>query len=149
LQALAWQAAGDRERAVAALEQALCAAEPEGFVRVFLEEGEPLRRWLAQVSGPGTGYARKLLASAEAGPPAPNGRAASGTGGLVEPLSDRELEVLRLIAAGLSNQAIADQLVLSLYTVKFHTYNLYGKLGVHTRTQAVGRAQTLGLLTRP
>ena len=64
-------------------------------------------------------------------------------------MSERELEVLRLIAAGLSNQAIADKLVLSLYTVKFHTYNLYGKLGVHTRTQAVGRAQSLGLLPAP
>ena len=66
--------------------------------------------------------------------------------GLVEPLSERELEVLRLIAAGLSNQEIADEFVVALSTVKWHINNLYGKLGVSSRTQAVARARELHLL---
>lgn len=65
---------------------------------------------------------------------------------LVEPLTERELEVLRLIAEGLSNQEIAQQLFLSLSTVKWHTHNIYGKLGVHNRTQAVAKARALGML---
>ena len=64
----------------------------------------------------------------------------------IEPLSERELEVLRLIAAGLSNREIAERLFLALSTVKVHTRNIYGKLGVHSRTQAVTRARELGLL---
>ena len=152
LQALAWQACVEHEPARAALGRALQLAETEGYARLFLDEGEPLRRMLAQVTGPGSAYARKLLSPVEAGAPDTSNdrpRPAPSAAPLIEPLSERELEVLRLIAAGLSNQAIADKLVLSLYTVKFHTYNLYGKLGVHTRTQAVGRAQSLGLLPAP
>jgi LuxR family maltose regulon positive regulatory protein len=65
---------------------------------------------------------------------------------LIEPLSERELEVLQLIAEGLTNQEIANRLYLSLHTIKVHAHNVYGKLGVHNRTQAVTRARTLGLL---
>ncbi len=68
---------------------------------------------------------------------------------LVEPLSERELEVLEKIATGLTNREIADRLYLSLNTVKVHTRNIYGKLGVHNRTQAVARARLLGLLPTP
>ncbi len=67
--------------------------------------------------------------------------------GLIEPLSDREIVVLELIASGLTNQAIANRLVLSLHTVKAHTRNIYGKLDVHNRTQAVDRARSLGILS--
>ena len=69
-----------------------------------------------------------------------------GNNALVEPLSERELEVLHLIAAGQKNQEVADALVISLNTVRYHTKNLYGKLGVHKRTQAVAKARALGVL---
>jgi LuxR family maltose regulon positive regulatory protein len=88
-------------------------------------------------------YARRLLAAflpAEVKPAAQSK--------LIEPLSERELEVLHYLAAGLTNQEIADRLYLSLNTIKVHTRNIYGKLGVNHRTQAVARAQELGILPR-
>lgn len=94
------------------------------------------------------GYVRRLLAAMPAGEPEPSGLSKSQiTGGdLVEPLSEREVEVLRQIAAGLTNREIASRLYLALNTVKVHTRNIYGKLGVNNRTQAVARARALGLL---
>ena len=85
------------------------------------------------------------FADAQLAPLAPPTPPAAGPG-LVEPLSPRELEVLQLVAAGLTNQQIASRLFLSLHTVKAHTRNIYGKLGVHSRTQAAARGQQLGLL---
>ncbi|MFN2227266.1 MAG: LuxR C-terminal-related transcriptional regulator [Anaerolineae bacterium] len=144
LQALARQALGDREGALAALAQALRLAEPEGYVRTFADEGQHLTGLLREAAARGLApeYAGKLLAALCAEAPAPPANAP----GLVEPLTEREMEVLRLIAAGLSNQEIAEALVLALSTVKWHINNLYGKLGVGSRTQAVARAQELHLL---
>jgi LuxR family maltose regulon positive regulatory protein len=149
LQALGFQAQGDRVRALVSLERALSLAEPEGFVRTFVDEGEPsarlLRRALSQRIAPN--YVTRLLAAfgqeVALASPAP---ASPARGSLVEPLSDRELEVLRLIAAGLSNPEIAQELVIAVSTVKSHVNHIFGKLGVTSRTQAVARARELNLL---
>ncbi len=151
LQALVMQAEGDTPVAMATLQRALALAEPEGFIRAFVDEGPPMARLLyeAMTCGIAPDYARRLLAAfpdAEPEPTAPAKSQASQSD-LIEPLSDRELEVLQLIAEGLTNPEIARQLYLSLNTIKSHTRNIYGKLGVHNRTQAVARAQALGILS--
>ena len=144
LQALAFQMVGDGDQALSALERALSLAEPEGHVRTFVDEGEPMARLLrrALAKGIAPSYAGKLLAAfgerAPAAPPVAQG--------LVEPLTERELEVLHQIAAGLSNQEIARELVIALSTVKSHVNHIYGKLGVKSRTQAVARARELDLV---
>jgi LuxR family maltose regulon positive regulatory protein len=131
-------------QAQAAVDQALGLARPERYVRTFLDEGEPLARllWQAQARGVEADYACELL-SAMAGPARPPAPPAQR---LIEPLTTRELEVLALVAVGRSNQAIADQLVISLATVKRHISNLYAKLGAASRTQALARARDLKLL---
>ncbi len=150
LQALVHQTQGDLAAALDALARALRLAEPEGYVRIFVDEGPPMARLLyaalAQKIAPD--YVRRLLAAFPAAEPAqstPSPLAAPASD-LIEPLSERELEVLRLVAAGLSNQEIAARLYLSLHTVKVHARNIYGKLGVNSRTQAVAKAKALGLL---
>jgi LuxR family maltose regulon positive regulatory protein len=144
LRALALQAGGELEAALGALDHALSLGEPGGYVRVFLDEGEPVGRLLRRLAARGShlAYIAQLLAAldAEVEPSAPGEQA------LVEPLSERELEVLRLLAAGLSNRAIGETLVIALGTVKKHLKNIYGKLDVHSRTQAVVRARELDLL---
>jgi LuxR family maltose regulon positive regulatory protein len=139
LQALALQAQGRQAQAVAALQRALSFAEPEGYVRTFVDEGRPMVGLLRQALSRGIAprYVGRLLAACEG--PAEHRR-------LIEPLSQREKEVLGLVAAGLKNQEIADQLVISVATVKRHLTNIYGKLGVSHRTQALARAQELDLL---
>ena len=147
LQALAFDAHGEPTRAVAALERALALAEPGGYLRTFVDQGPPMAALLYRVLSRGTApdYVRRLLAAfpiTEAEP--------SPSSALVEPLSERELEVLELIAQGLTNAEIASRLFLALNTVKAHTRNIYGKLGVHTRTEAAAKARALGLLhSRP
>jgi LuxR family maltose regulon positive regulatory protein len=142
LQAIALQRAGEPERAMDVLARALSLGEPEGYVRTFLDLGAPMRELLQAAARRGIrpAYAGHLLARAagETAPVAPSP--------LVEPLSDRELEVLHLIAAGLSNREVAQRLVITPGTAKWHAHNIYGKLGVHSRTQAVARARELGLL---
>jgi LuxR family maltose regulon positive regulatory protein len=149
LRAVAWQQQGDVGRALAALEKALTIGEPEGYVRVFVEPGEPMAALLQRVTARRTApdYVSRLLVAlkakekeVEAAPSSPS------TSGLVETLTRRETEVLQLLGKGYSNQQIAEALVVTLNTVKKHTTNVYGKLGVHSRTQAVVRAQELGLL---
>jgi LuxR family maltose regulon positive regulatory protein len=144
LQALALRARGDADRALSALERALALAQPEGYVRTFVNEGEALARLLHRVlmRGIAPGYVSELLAASggSAQPGAPVAQA------LVEVLTEREMEVLRLIAAGLSNREIARELVVAVSTVKSHINHIYGKLDVKNRTQAIARAQTLGLL---
>ncbi len=144
LQALALQAQGDLDRAMAPLERALSLAEPEGYARIFLDEGEPVARLLyrAVERGIAPAYGGRLLAAFPALEPAVRELPPE----MVEALSDRELDVLRLIAEGLSNQEIAQRLVISLRTVKWHASNIYGKLGVKNRTQAVAKARSLGIL---
>jgi LuxR family maltose regulon positive regulatory protein len=144
LQALAFQAGGDTSRA------ALTLAEPGGFIRIFVDEGLPMARLLyeAATRGIAPDYARRLLAIFPVAEPeqADPSKTQASKSELVEPLSERELEVLQLIAAGLTNPEIASRLFLSLNTVKAHTRNIYGKLGAHSRTQAVARARALGVL---
>jgi LuxR family maltose regulon positive regulatory protein len=144
LQALAWQAKSDLDRALAALEGAVALAQPEGYVRVFLDEGQAMTRLLHHASAhrPGMAYLAELLrALGEI-----SGPAELAAQPAVEPLTRRELEVLRLIAAGQSNQAIAANLVISITTVKRHISNLYAKLGVKSRTQAVSLGRALKLI---
>jgi LuxR family maltose regulon positive regulatory protein len=143
LQALAFQGKKEVSQALAILEKALSLAQPEGYVRAFLDEGEPMAKLLYQAKSRrmGAGYAAELLsamgkATVITQPP---------TQLLIEPLSLRELEVLKLIEAGYSNQQIAAKLVISIPTVKRHISNIYAKLGVESRTQAISRGRELGL----
>jgi LuxR family maltose regulon positive regulatory protein len=145
LQALALEARGDRNQALACLKRALELAEPEGYIRTFVDCGTPMVQLLrdAAVRGMMPGYTSKLLSAFEAdarAQPTPSSQP------LVEPLSKRELEVLRLVAQGLSNREIAERLYLALSTIKGYNRNIYGKLQVQRRTEAVARARELGLL---
>jgi LuxR family maltose regulon positive regulatory protein len=160
LQALALSAAGDRPGALDALAEALALGAPEGYLRMFIDEGPPMaalfRELLARrrrarpatVAAPRDYLARLVEAFEQADlpirPPASNGRVVAP--GMVEPLTARELEVLRLLAAGMSNQAIARQLVVTLDTVKSHVGRILAKLDAANRTEAVARARGLGLL---
>jgi LuxR family maltose regulon positive regulatory protein len=143
LQALAFQGKRDMNQAMANLERALALAQSEGYCRVFLDEGEPMAKLLFQAKAHriGLGYASELLSALGEVfrtelPPAQL---------LIEPLTLRELEVLKLIEAGYSNQDIADELVISMPTVKRHISNIYAKLGVESRTQAVSLGKELRL----
>ncbi len=151
LQALAYQAEGETTQAMTRLERALAIAKPAGFVRTFVDEGPAMAQLLykAVARGMATNYTRRLLAAFPITEPGPTvaPRSTGLESELVEPLSERELEVLQLIAEGLTNREIASRLYLSLNTVKAHTRNIYGKLAVHNRRQAVDRARTLGILT--
>ena len=143
LQALAFHGKKDAARAVEVLEKALSLAQPEGYIRVFLDEGEPMAKLLFQVKsqGSGRGYVPVLLSALGELP----GTEALPAQLLVEPLTLRELEVLKLIESGSTNQDIANRLVISIPTVKRHISNLYGKLGAKNRTQAVSLGRELGL----
>jgi len=139
---------GTSAQAVAEAERALALAEGPGFVRLLVEEGPALLPLLRAVAdrqkAPGNirSYALKLIkAFGETAAPQDG-----GTDALIEPLTPRETEVLVLIAAGDSNQEIADKLVITIRTVKKHTSNIFGKLNVSSRTQAVAYARQIGLL---
>jgi LuxR family maltose regulon positive regulatory protein len=160
LQTLALQAKGDASHALAILQHALSLAQPEGYARLFLDDGAPMRwliadcrlqvgkqpgGWRGEKPGILLKYVDHLLAAF------PQTDSQAGTfqakvQTLVEPLSDRELEVLRLLAAGKSNQEIAAELVLAVGTVKKHISNISGKLNAQNRTQCVARARELDLL---
>jgi LuxR family transcriptional regulator, maltose regulon positive regulatory protein len=161
LQALARSASGDQAGALAALAEALTLGAPEGYLRVFLDEGPPMaallhqllvgrrQQRLAAAGAPREYLARMVDAFERVGLPIrpPVGRdGVVVVAGLVEPLTARELEVLQLLAAGAPNRAIAEQLVVTQETVKKHLSHLFDKLGVANRTQAVARARELGLL---
>jgi LuxR family maltose regulon positive regulatory protein len=150
LQALSLQTQEDTDQAITTLEKALTLAQPGGFIRVFVDEGPPMARLLykALTHGIAPDYTRRLLAAFPIAEPERIDPSESQVpeSELVEPLSEREIEVLQLIAKGLTNPEIASRLFLSLNTVKVHTRNIYGKLGVHNRTQAVARARALGIL---
>jgi LuxR family maltose regulon positive regulatory protein len=152
LRALACRVAGDRDGAAAALDRALALAAPEGFVRLFLDEGPAITDLLAAAArrNPAS-YAGRLLTAAQERPAAPEPGAPAARAmrqPLVEPLSERELEVLRLLASDLDGPAIASELIVSLNTMRTHTKNIFAKLGVNSRREAVSRATELGLLAR-
>jgi len=148
LQALAWQALAQQEQALATLERALVLAELEGYMRLFLDEGPALLALLrlAHAQGIAPHYITRLLVASGEQPSASAAVPTPRSTVLVEPLTERELEVLHLIAAGASNEEIAEQLVIAIGTVKRHVSNIFGKLTVSNRTQAVARAQAIGLL---
>jgi LuxR family maltose regulon positive regulatory protein len=159
LKALALRALNDEPGALAALERALALAEPEGYIRTFANEGAPIAHLLRRLlkerrrlppSAKGTvspEYVGKLLEALDPGVVAPAGAGVSGTARLfADPISERELDVLRLLDSELSNREIATRLFVSLDTVKSHTKHIYAKLGVGARHQAVSRARELGLL---
>jgi LuxR family transcriptional regulator, maltose regulon positive regulatory protein len=152
LQAMALHAQGEKDEAVQVLGDALALAEPGGFVRIFVDEGAPMAELLAEAAARGImpDYTGKLLAAFEAGIQRTAGRPSLGpvppSQPLVEPLSQRELEVLQLIAQGLSNQEISEKLFLALDTVKGHNRKIFEKLQVQRRTEAIARARELGLL---
>ncbi len=143
LQAITFHDKKDTEGALAALEKALTLAQPEGYVRMFLDEGETMTRLLCQVQSRqvGNGYAATLLSKIGSNP----GMTPPSMQLLIEPLTTREVEVLKLIEAGCSNQNIAEQLVISIPTVKRHISNIYAKLGVKSRTQAIAIGKELKL----
>lgn len=140
LQALAYDAQGETGQAIQLLGDALALAEPAGFIRLFVDEGLPMAKLLQRIKDEGgrmKGYVEKLLAAfgkQETLHP------------LVEPLSQRELEILQLIAQGLSNSEISKKLFLAVSTVKGHNQSIFGKLQVQRRTEAVARARELGLV---
>jgi LuxR family maltose regulon positive regulatory protein len=154
LKALTYQEQGNLAPALSALASALELAEPEGYIRTFVGEGPAMATLLRKIratQGREAGYVERLLQAFDQGeepvvsaslqdgrPKAPQP--------LIEPLSDRELEVLQLMATGASNQNIAEALVIAVNTVKRHARNIFDKLGVENRTQAVARARALGLL---
>jgi LuxR family maltose regulon positive regulatory protein len=145
LRALAHQALGDIPAALGRLDRALTLAEPEGYVRVFVDEGPPMTSLLRSAAKQGTrrDYARRLLAAASGiEPTAPREQV------LIEPLSERELDVLRLLGSELDGPAIARELMVSLNTMRTHTRNIYSKLAVTNRRAAVRRAAELNLLPR-
>jgi len=153
LQALALHMHGEKDQAVQLLCDALALAAPGGFIRLFVDEGPPMAHLLSQAAARGMlpDYTGKLLAVLEADTqkrestsslPLPAQLAQP----LIEPLSPRELEVLHLMAAGLSNQEMCERLFLALSTVKGHNRTIFGKLQVQRRTEAVARARELGLL---
>ena len=142
LQALAHQTLGDIPAALACLERAVTLAEPEGYVRVFIDEGPPMASLLRTAAKQGTtrNYVRRLLAAVSGiGQDSPVRQA------LIDPLSERELDVLRLLGTELDGPAIARELMVSLNTVRTHTKNIYAKLAVTNRRAAVRRAAELGL----
>lgn len=147
-QALAHQARGDLIAALVPLRQALTLAEPEGYVRLFVDEGLPMAALLEKAAQHGIvqDYARQLLTAAGLAESKTPARQEAQS--LIEPLSDRELDVLRLLASDLDGPEIARELVVSLNTLRTHTKNIYSKLGVNNRRAAVRRAEELKLLSQ-
>ncbi|CAG0949465.1 partial HTH-type transcriptional regulator MalT, partial [Anaerolineae bacterium] len=155
LQSVAFHAHGEKDQAVQLLGDALALAEPGGFIRLFVDEGLPMAQLLSQMAAHGImpDYVSKLLAAFEdmkddEGPLRATQLSSSvhRHSSLVEPLSQRELEILKLIAQGLSNREISARLFLALDTVKGHNRKIFDKLQVQRRTEAIARARELGLL---
>jgi LuxR family maltose regulon positive regulatory protein len=152
LQAVALHAHGEKDKAVQLLGEALMMTEPGGFIRIFVDEGTPMAHLLSEAAAHGImpDYVAKLLAVFEAEKrktkDKPDLSPAPFCQPLSEPLSQRELKVLQLLAQGLSNREIGERLFLALDTVKGHNRKIFDKLQVQSRTEAVARARELGLL---
>lgn len=150
VQALAFQAQGNVSEALTPLERALTLAEPEGYVRIFVDEGEPMRSLIEKQSRGQNktfpGYVDKLLAAFARPTAILQPRTNNLHSIIIEPLSERELEVLKLLRSELSGPEIAKQLMVSLHTLRTHTNNIFKKLGVNNRRAAVRRADELDLL---
>lgn len=150
LEVVALCAHGEKDQAAQLLGDALALAEPGGFIRLFVDEGEPMRLLLEKHSHnrvqPQHSYVDKLLAAFAQPESTPQSKISAPKPELVEPLSQRELDVLRLIAEGLSNHEIGARLFLALDTVKGHNRRIFDKLQVQRRTEAIARARELGLL---
>jgi LuxR family maltose regulon positive regulatory protein len=148
LRALALEAQGNRTSALSTLERALVLAEPEGYIRLFVDEGAPMLAMLrhAYMRGIVPEYVATLLSAFGEQHASDLPLASARPESLLEPLTEREREVLQLLLEGASNREIARRLVLSVNTVKRHVYNICGKLGVQSRTQVIIRARALNLL---
>ena len=156
LQALALHLQGEKDPAFQVLTEALTLAEPGGFIRLFVEKGEPMRllivdfrSWIEKQSDdhahPLTNYVHKILAAFAPSEAMPASTSTNSQSELIEPLSQRELEVLQLICQGLSNNEICKRSYLALDTVKGHNRRIFEKLQVHRRTEAIARARELNL----
>ena len=145
LQAQAYAAQDDLDAALDTLSRVLNLAAPEGYIRLFVDFGPPMKQLLQRAASHQIApeYVSRLLSAFPTPPSAPHPSAPSP---LIEPLSERELQVLRLLANGLSNQEIADALIVSINTVRTHLRRIYAKLAVNNRTAAVSRAQELEIL---
>ncbi len=139
---------GETDKALSTLEKALALAEPEAFIRVFVNEGEPVRRLLCELKKQKSSvpYAQKVLLSMDAQVEVGTTDEIGNTESLIEPLTEREMEVLHLLATHLSGTEIAGQLFIAASTVRSHIKNIYSKLRVHSRTEAVEKAQEIELL---
>jgi LuxR family maltose regulon positive regulatory protein len=142
LQALTAERSGDRSAAGELLSRAVEIAAPQDYFRAFLDEDEQVTALLPDVRRVAPSFVSQLLDYAAISAPRRDSRPQP----LIEPLSERELEVLRLIAAGLSNAEIAQELIITVGTVKRHINHIYGKLDVRSRTQAIAKARELRLL---
>jgi LuxR family maltose regulon positive regulatory protein len=143
LESIALDTSGASDEAIQSLRTALKMAEPDGFIRNFIDEGQPMAQLLQRMKAQGgrqNEYIGRLLDAFDLHP------SSLLLSPLVEPLSQRELEILQLVAQGLSNKEISNRLFLALSTVKGHNRNIYGKLQVQRRTEAVARARELGLI---
>ena len=149
LQALAFQAQDNLPHALAALERALALAEPEGYVRSFVDEGEAMRLLIEKQSNKRdhalSGYVGELLAAYTRPVPESKSAIMHQKSGMLDPLSERELEVLKLLRSELSGPEIAQELIVSLNTLRTHTKNIFNKLGVNNRRAAIRRAEELDL----
>jgi len=144
-QALVYKAQGLPDQALASLKEAIILAEPEGYIRTFIDEGAPMKDLLSQVGSSRVtkDYVGKLLTLFDQDDPS---KTFLSSHPLTDPLSDRELDVLKLLATELSGPEIADELMVSLNTMRTHTKNIYSKLGVNNRRTAVRQAKELKLL---
>jgi LuxR family maltose regulon positive regulatory protein len=145
LQSLALQAQGQNEAAMTSLEKALSLAEPEGYIRTFIDEGKAMEELLHQASSADIAkvYVNKLLVAFE---PVTTKEQKVTTQWLIEPLTVRELQVLRLLGTELSGPEISHELLVSLNTMRTHTKNIYSKLDVSNRRAAIHRAEELNLV---
>ena len=144
LRALAHDASGDAAAALDPLQRAVTLAQPEAYVRVFADEGPAMAALLRSLGREGdTSYVDRLIAAAD-----PTGQQRPRPQPLIDPLSERELQVLRLLGTDLNGPAIARELTVSLNTMRSHTKSIYAKLGVNSRRAAVRRGESLALLAR-